>query len=150
MTDPYGPGPVSGPGPSPATPPQPLAPNDERLWASLAQYGNIIGFLPSLLIFLILGPRSAFVKTQAKEALNFVITAIAAYIVLFILGAIVTVLYIASSTAATDALFGLIGTLINLVEFAIWVLVIVFSIVAGLKVNRGEAYRYPFAIRLIK
>jgi uncharacterized Tic20 family protein len=41
----------------------------------------------------------------------------------------------------------LIGALINLVA---WIACIVFSIIAGLAANKGEAYRYPFALRLIK
>ena len=41
----------------------------------------------------------------------------------------------------------LIGPLISL---AAWVVSVIFSIIAGLKANEGVAYRYPFAIRLIK
>ena len=41
----------------------------------------------------------------------------------------------------------LIGALINLVA---WLTCIVLSIMAALKVNEGVAYRYPFALRLIK
>ena len=41
----------------------------------------------------------------------------------------------------------LIGVLIN---FAAWIACLVFSIIAGLAANKGEAYRYPFALRLIK
>ena len=41
----------------------------------------------------------------------------------------------------------LIGALLNLI---LWIVCVIFSIIAGLAANRGEAYRYPFAIRLIK
>lgn len=41
----------------------------------------------------------------------------------------------------------LIGALINLL---IWLACVVFSIIAAVAANNGEAYRYPFAIRLIK
>jgi len=37
--------------------------------------------------------------------------------------------------------------------FMVWALVIanlVLCIIAGIKANAGESYRYPFAIRLIK
>jgi uncharacterized Tic20 family protein len=37
--------------------------------------------------------------------------------------------------------------LINLVA---WIICIILSIMAALKANEGVAYRYPFAIRLIK
>jgi uncharacterized Tic20 family protein len=133
----------------PAAAAQPLSPADEKLWSTLAHIGNIIGFLPSLLIFLILGPRSPRVRQESKEALNFVITAIIAYIALLILGAIITVLYI-STPSGVDVIFGLLGLLINLAEFAVWVLLVVFSIVAAVRVNNGGSYRYPIALRLIK
>ena len=49
-----------------------------------------------------------------------------------------------------DVLFGLLGLLLTLVEFAIYILLVVFSIVAAVRVNNGGSYRYPFALRLIK
>ncbi len=41
----------------------------------------------------------------------------------------------------------LIGALLN---FLLWIVCIIFSIIAALAANKGEAYRYPFAIRLVK
>lgn len=131
------------------TPAAPLSESDERLWASLAHFGNILGFLPSLLILLILGPRSARVRTEAKEALNFVITVAIAFVALFILGAIFTALYIVTPSGV-DVVFGLLGTLLNLAELAVYVLLIVLSIIAGVRVNQGGSYRYPFALRLVR
>jgi hypothetical protein len=128
---------------------QPLSPADEKLWATLAHVGNVLGFLPSLLILLILGPRSARVKEESREALNFVITAILALVALSIINAIISgIAYAAPSGVAL--LFGLLALLIGLVQFAIYVLVIVFSIVAAVRVNNGGSYRYPVSLRLIK
>ncbi len=128
---------------------QPLSPADEKLWSTLAHVGNIIGFLPSLLIFLILGPRSARVREESKEALNFVLTAIIAYVVLIILGVILSVIG-ANAPSGISLVFGLLGLVVGLAEFAVWVLLIVFSIVAAVRVNNGGTYRYPLALRLIK
>ena len=133
----------------PAAAAQPLSPADEKLWSTLAHVGNIVGFLPSLLIFLILGPRSARVREESKEALNFVITAIIAYVVLFILGVILGVIG-ANAPSGISLIFGLLGLLVGLAEFAVWILLIVFSIVAAVRVNSGGTYRYPLALRLIK
>ena len=36
------------------------------------------------------------------------------------------------------------------ISLAAWVVSVIFSIIGGLKANEGVAYRYPFAIRLIK
>jgi uncharacterized protein len=133
----------------PAAAAQPLSPADEKLWSTLAHIGNIIGFLPSLLIFLILGPRSARVREESKEALNFVITAIIAWVALAIVGVIVNVIY-QNLPVGIDVVFLLIGILITLLQWAVWIGLIVFSIVAGVRVNGGGTFRYPFALRLIK
>jgi uncharacterized protein len=118
--------------PPAAAAPQPAAPlteAEDRQWASFAHLGGILGFLPSLIIWLVFKDRGAFTNTEAKEALNFQITLIIGYVI----GAILT--------------FVIIGGLISL---AVWVLGIIFSILGFMKAKDGVHYRYPFAIRLIK
>jgi uncharacterized protein len=127
----------------------PLSPADENLWSTLAHIGNIIGFLPSLLILLILGPRSGRVRQESREALNFVLSAFIAWIALWIAGAVVGGIANALPRAI-GLVLGLLGLLIGLAAFAVWVLVVVFSIVAAVRVNSGASYRYPFSLRLIK
>lgn len=143
MTDPQ----PAAPGYPPAA--QPLSPADEKLWSTLAHVGNVLGFLPSLLIFLILGPRGAKVKQESREALNFVITATIAVIALTIVTAVVTGIA-SAAPSGIGLLLGLIALLIGLVQFAVYVLVIVFSIVAAVRVNNGGSYRYPISLRLVK
>ena len=116
--------------PVPATPQQPLSDADARLWAMLGQLsGIILGFVGSLIIMLVFGPRSAFVKKESTEALNFQITVTIAYVVSFIL------------------MFILIGFVLFL---AVWILNIVFCIIAGMKNNQGLEYRYPLTFRFVK
>ena len=93
--------------------------------------GIILGFIVPLIIWLINKDKAdkGFLNDQAKEALNFQITLLIVYVV----GMVLTVI--------------LIGALINLVA---WVICIILSIMAALKANEGVAYRYPFALRLIK
>ena len=93
--------------------------------------GIILSFIVPLIIWLVNKDNQdkKFLSDNAKEALNFQITLIGVYII----GTILTII--------------LIGALINL---AAWIACIVLSIVAGLAANKGQAYRYPFAIRLIK
>lgn len=133
----------------PAAAAQPLSPADEKLWSTLAHVGNILGFLPSLLILLILGPRSARVREESKEALNFVITAIIALVALWIIGGVFNVLY-SMTPNGLDLVFLLLGFIVGLAQFAVWVLLIVFSIVAAVRVNAGGSFRYPISLRLIK
>ena len=116
--------------PGPATPQQPLSDSDARLWAMLGQLsGIILGFVGSLIIMLVFGPRSAFVKKESTEALNFQITVTIAYVVSFILT------------------FIIIGFVLFL---AVWILNIVFCIIAGMKNNQGLEYRYPLTLRFVK
>lgn len=139
------------PAPQPAAqqvaPPAPLTPAEDKQWASFAHFGGVLGFLPSLIIFLVFKDRGALTRQEAKEALNWQITWIAANIllsiVLNILSVIVSVALPYPAAAAITALLGLVGFLPYLAN-------LVFSILGGVKVNSGGAYRYPFAIRLIK
>jgi uncharacterized Tic20 family protein len=112
-----------------------LSPADERTWGMLAHLSALLAafvalaFLGPLLVMLIQGPKSDFVRRQSVEALNFQITTYIAAII----SAILIVL-----------LIGLI--LLPIVGIA-W---LVLTIMAGLAANRGEDYRYPFNIRLVK
>ena len=133
----------------PASSAPPLSSADEHLWSTLAHIGGVIGFLPSLLILLILGPRSPRVRQESREALNFVLSAFIAWVALWIVGAVVGGIANALPSGI-GLLFRLIGLLIGLAAFAVWVLVVVFSIVAAVRVNSGGSYRYPFSLRLIK
>ncbi|MFC0678233.1 DUF4870 domain-containing protein [Lysobacter korlensis] len=117
----------------------PLSESEDRQWASFAHLGGILGFLPSLIIWLVFKDRGAFTNREAKEALNFQITAAIAYIALLILTTILSVV--------TFGIFGLIAPLLYL---ALWAGVIVFSILGFLKAKDGVPYRYPVALRLIK
>jgi uncharacterized protein len=117
--------------PAPAAPmaAAPLTETEDRQWASFAHLGGVLGFLPSLIIWLVFKDRGRFTAEEAKEALNFQITITIVYVIGWILTAIV------------------IGGLINL---AAWVVAIIFSIMGFLSAKDGKAYRYPFALRLIK
>jgi len=126
----------STPAPVPAAP---LSETEDRQWASFAHLGGIIGILPSLIIWLIFKDRGAFTNTEAKEALNFQITTLIGHIAVFIINSILT--------AVTFGIWGLIGWILPL---AIWVVTVIFSIQGFLKTKDGIAYRYPFALRLIK
>ncbi len=115
-------------------PPAPAAgsSNDDRTVALLVHLsGIVLGFIVPLIVWLINKDKTdkAFLNDQSKEALNFQITLLLVYVV----GVILSVI--------------LIGALIN---FVAWICCVIFSIIAGLAAQKGEAYRYPFALRLIK
>ena len=113
-----------------AAAPQPMSPADEKLWATLVHVGGIFfGFLPALLGFLILGNRGPFVRGHTATALNFQLTMLIASFA----GAVLSIIFI--------GIFLLI---------AVSIVVIIFSIIAALAANRGEAYTYPLTITFVR
>jgi uncharacterized protein len=128
MTDPNAQSSDSNVPPAPAAA-APLTPEQDIQWGSFAHLGGILGFLPSLIIWLVLKDRGSFTDTEAKEALNFQITLIFGYVI----SAILIVVFIGA-----------------ILSWAVWIVGVVFSIIAFLQAKDGKHYRYPFAIRLIK
>lgn len=91
--------------------------------------GLITNFLGPLILWLLKKEDDAFIDSNGKEALNFQLT------VMF--GAI----------ASLILMFLCVGFFLLLVVGA---LDIVFSIIACVKASKGEDYRYPLCIRLVK
>ena len=133
----------------PSAPARPLSPSDERLWSTLAHLGNIVGFVPALLILLLVGPRSARVTVEAREALNFGLTAFLGWVALWVLGQVLSTLYKVLPTGF-DLVFGLLAFLVGLVAFALWVLVVVVAVVAAVRVHTLGTFRYPFTLRPVR
>ena len=141
------------PAPAPAGP---LTEAEDKQWAGLSHLLGILGWLPSLIIFLVFKDRGAKTKVESKEALNFQLTALAGFIVLSIVFGIISGIVTAASIATASS-YGAIGagfgiaSLLTVLPWLIYVLaIVIFSIVGFTKVNAGGSYRYPFAIRLIK
>lgn len=109
--------------------PQPMNPADEKLWATLVHVGGIFfGFLPALIGYLVLKDRGPFVRSQTATALNFQLTLLIAEVVGYIL------------------MIVFVGFLI---VPAVYVIRIVFSIIAAIKANQGLWYRYPLSITFV-
>ena len=94
--------------------------------------GNIVG---PLIIWLIKKDTMPFAADQAKEALNFNITLLIVGVVLIVV-TLVTFFIAAIITIPLGILLGIA-----------W---LVLTIIGAMKANEGVAYRYPFALRLIK
>jgi uncharacterized Tic20 family protein len=105
-----------------------INPNDKNI-AVLTHIGGIFfGFIPALVVWLLKKDDSAYIGAQAREALNFQITMIIAYM------------------AAWALAFLLIGFLLFPL---LWITNVVLCVLAAIKVSKGEDYQYPFALRLI-
>jgi uncharacterized Tic20 family protein len=117
------------PGPNGLTP-------DEMTWGGAAHWSALIAsligglaFLGPLLVMLIKGNQSPYVRAQAVESLNFQLTVLIFAVVSFVL------------------IFVLIGILL-LLAVGIWWLVM--TIVGSVKSSQGELYRYPLTIRMVR
>ena len=80
-----------------------------------------------------------FVDDQGKEALNFQLNMLGLLLAVGVIG-----------VPATFLTFGLAGFVAGPIALAVVVLSIVMPVIAGIKANEGEAYRYPYIIRVIK
>lgn len=115
----------------PPAPPGAASQEDRTLAMITHLSGILLSFIVPLVIWLSNKDKAdkAFLNDQAKESLNFQITIAIAWVVAIVLSAL------------------LIGFLLYPV---IMIVNLIFCILAGIKANEGVAYRYPFALRLIK
>ena len=109
---------------------------EERNWAMACHLASLAGFimpfgniLGPLIIWLIKKEEFPLVDDQGKEAVNFQIT-------IFLAGLIGVLL-----------LLVLIGFLVLPALAVYW---LVFIVIAAMRANEGESYRYPYTLRLIK
>lgn len=103
--------------------------NDEKNIATVTHLGGtVFSFIPALIVWILKKDDSAYIATQAKEALNFQITVLIAQFIAWILA------------------FILIGFVFMGI---IWLANIVLCIIAAISTSKGEDYRYPLTLRLV-
>lgn len=107
---------------------------DDRNWAVAAHLGSFVtawfalGLIAPLVVLLVKGGSSPFVRRHAVESLNFQINALVYSVVFGLL------------------MFLLIGFVL-LPLYAIFYLVCV--VLATIRASQGEEFRYPFTVRVI-
>lgn len=115
---------------------------DDRLWGMLCHLSALAVLFNGLTlvvpIFNILGPLviwllkkndSPFIDEQGKRALNFQITVSIAWLI------------------CLPFVLLLVGVFFL---YALCIADLVFVIIASIKVNQGESYKYPYSLNLIK
>jgi uncharacterized protein len=130
------PGPPNPPGPHGAV----AATSEERNWALAAHVGVFVavwiamGFLAPLIVLLVKGRESGFVRRHSVESLNFQIS--------------VLIYAVAAGVLALVTLgIGLVVIVPVAVLAAIGYVVVI--VLATVKAANGEDYRYPLTIRLV-
>lgn len=114
---------------APVTAPTGAPSNDDKNIATVTHLGGtVFSFVPGLLVWILKKDENAYLAEEAKEALNFQISVVLAYFVASILAWI------------------LIGFFLM---WLVWIINIVFCILAAISTSKGETYRYPYSLRLI-
>lgn len=109
--------------------------NDERNWAMLCHLGGLVHFIPfgqiivPMIIWMVKKDELPFVDDQGKEALNFQISMLIYYLICIPLIFIVIGIFFL-------AMLGLIN--------------LILVVIAAVKAQQGEAFRYPLSLNLIK
>ena len=139
-------------GAAPAGPASPAAApsssDDDRTWGMLAHLGALLASLASasflglavpLGILLTKGQRSAYVRRHAVESLNFQLTVLLVAVVGGFLAILATILTVG------------IGLLVIVpAALAYFAFVLVMPVVATIRANSGQDYRYPLSIRFVR
>ena len=109
--------------------------SDERTWGGAAHWGALIAgligglsFLGPLIVLLVKGNDSPWIRRQSVESLNFQISVLIYAIVSAVL------------------IFLLIGLILLPIVGIFW---LVFTIIGSVKASTGEDYRYPLTIRMV-
>jgi len=137
------PPPAQPPPPTPSTPTPGSSESQARTWNMLCHLSALAGFiipfgniLGPLIVWQIKKNEFPSVNLHGKAALNFQLTvfivAFAAAIVAFVLS------------------FFCVGFLLIPLVVLIGLAGLVFAIIAGIKANNGEDYKYPYSFNLIK
>jgi len=91
--------------------------------------GIFTGFIGALIIWIVKKDSPGFVNSQANEALNFQITITIGFLIAWILA------------------FILIGFVLVPI---LYVANLIFCILGAVAASKGQVYRYPFAMRLVR
>jgi uncharacterized Tic20 family protein len=126
---------------APTPPPGSMAySSSERLWGAAAHVGSLVaawlalGVLGPLVVLILKGNESAFVRRHAVESLNFQISLL---------------IYIAVAGVVAIFTLGLALLVIVPVALVIGVLALIAIIRGTLAGHRGEEFRYPLCIRVV-
>jgi uncharacterized Tic20 family protein len=109
------------------------------MWNMLCHLGGLVPCIPclcTLLIWQIKKNEFPSVDVHGKAALNFQITMLIVWIAGMIASVVLSIIHL--------------GILMRLLFPLIGLAYLILVIIAGIKANNGEDYKYPFSFQLIK
>ncbi len=119
---------------TPHQPYRPVPTQEERTWAWIAHAGCFVGaavamaFLVPLVVMLVKGGSSPFVRRHAVESLNFQISVLIYLVVSIVLAFVVVGFFLLA---------------------ALGILYLVTVILGTVRAANGEEFRYPLTLRLV-
>ena len=137
---------------------------DDKTWGTLVHLGGIIGqviiagvgnMLGALIIWLMRRNESSFVDREGKEALNFQITISIIQVIIMLINGLQWGIWTFGRALSGDMIFNFPDWQFRFFSLSgllhvVWLLNVVFSIVAAVTANKGRHYRYPLSFRLVK
>ena len=130
--------------PPPIPPVQPPPENQVRMWNMFCHLSALVGLL-GIPFGNVLGPLVVWqikkneipsVEAHGKAALNFQLTIVIATIVSVAAGFILS--------------FFCVGILFVVLGGVVFLCGMIFALIAGIKANDGQEYKYPYSLNLIK
>jgi uncharacterized Tic20 family protein len=114
------------------TPPLPSSPSgNHKIWSMLCHVSTFlgVGFILPLIVYLAMKEESQYVRSNAREALNFHLSLL---------------IY---AICCIPLVFVLIGIPILIL---LGICSLILSIIAAIRASDGETYHYPLTLRLVK
>jgi len=116
---------------------------DDKLWATIAHFGGVLWFVPSLAVFVATRRRPSLARQESKEALNWQITFTGLYVVILVAEAVLAGVLLLTPVGSVLPALAVPPVLLYAVN-------VVWSIRGGIASNGGGSFRYAFAVRPIK
>lgn len=105
--------------------PNKLTVHEDRNIATLAHFGGVIGCIPSGIVYYLYRDRGAFTEQESREAFNFTL--------------LPTIIIVVSMLLTP---LPLVGWIFGLIAALLWSYLALMSLIAGIKVNKGNPYQY--------
>jgi len=131
------PPPVQPPAANPTPPANPES--QARMWNMLCHLGGLVPCVPcvcTILIWQLKKNEFPSVNIHGKAALNFQISMLAVWIAAVVASVILSIIHL---SIIVSLLFPVIG-----------LAYLILVVIAGIKANNGEDYKYPWSLELVK